>query len=323
MTYSLTVFKTPRWWEEQQRFVYDNKTHRRVDFESWDRFVKFLYKLSERPLEGKQHAELISPAIYEPGSTRGNKNVLAWAGWCAVDIDDWEFEGDLNVELNRRLARWNYVVYSTASSTIVKPKFRIVFQLDRHVLAAEIKHFWFALQSYLDDRGDKQCKDFSRMYYVPAQYTNANNFIFNNTGIPLAVDYILEAYPYSEKQSSASFLDRLPDAWKDQIIEHRKSALDNTSYYWSSYQDCPFVSKRLVADWTNIAGVDGTGRYRMIYKIMISIAGNAVKKGYPLTVDQLVDLIKQLDADTSRKYQTRQLDVEANNALEYAYKHAG
>jgi hypothetical protein len=61
----------------------------------------------------------------------------------------------------------------------------------------------------------------------------------------------------------------------------------------------------------------------MIYKIMIAIAGNAVKKGYPLTVNQLVDLIKQIDADTSRKYQHRPLEVEANNALEYAYKHAG
>ena len=323
MTYSLTVFKSPRWWEEQQRFVYDNKTHRRMDFESWERFSNFLYKLSERPLEGKQNAELISPAVYEAGTTRSNKNVLAWAGWCAVDIDDWVFEGDLKDELYSRIGRWNYVVYSTASSTIDRPKFRIVFQLDRDVPAGEIRHFWFALQSHLDDRGDKQCKDFCRMYYIPAQYVNANNFIFSNTGDPVAVDFLLAAYPYSEKQSSASFLDRLPDAWREQIIEHRKSALDNTSYYWTSYQDCPFLNKRLISDWTGIAGIDGTGRYRMIYKIMISIAGNAVKRGYPLTANQLVELIKQLDADTSRKYQNRALDIEANNALEYAYKHSG
>jgi hypothetical protein len=160
------------------------------------------------------------------------------------------------------------------------------------------------------------------MYYIPANYANANNFIFHSTGNPLAVDYLLEAYPYSEKQSSSSFLDRLPDAWREQIVEHRKSALDNTSYYWTSYQDCPFVSKKMINEWTSIAGVDGTGRYRMIYKIMIAIAGNAVKKGYPLTVNQLVDLIKQIDADTSRKYQNRPLEVEANNALEYAYRNA-
>jgi hypothetical protein len=274
-------------------------------------------------LEGKQNAELISPAVYEAGTTRSNKNVLAWAGWCAVDIDDWVFEGDLKDELRARIGRWAYVVYSTASSTSDKPKFRIVFQLDRDIQMAEIKHFWFALQSHLDDRGDKQCKDFSRMYYIPAKYASANNFIFTNDGDPLAVDFLLAAYPYSEKQSSASFLDRLPDTWRDQIIEHRKSALDNTSYYWTSYQDCPFLNKRLISDWNGIAGIDGSGRYRMIYKIMISIAGNAVRKGYPLTSNQLVELIKQLDADTSRKYQNRALDIEANNALEYAYKHSG
>lgn len=319
--YSLTVFKSPRWWEQEQRFVYDNKTHRRLDFESWDRFVKFLYKLSERPLEGKPNAELITPAIFEPGTTRANKNVLAWAGWCAVDIDDWTFEGDLKDELNRRLNRWNYVVYSTASSSLAKPKFRLVFELDRHVPVAEIKHFWFALQSYLDDKGDKQCKDFCRMYYVPATYANANNFIFDNRGMPLAVDYLLEAYPYNEKQTSANFLDRLPPEWQKQIVEHRKSALENNNYKWNNYRDCPFVNKKMIAEWNSIAHIDGTGRYRMIYKIMIAIAGNAVKRGYPLTSIQLVELIKQLDADTSRKYQHRALDVEANNALEYAYKH--
>ena len=43
-------------------------------------------------MEGKQNAELISPAVYEAGAKRRNQNVLAWAGWCAVDIDDWDFE---------------------------------------------------------------------------------------------------------------------------------------------------------------------------------------------------------------------------------------
>ena len=161
------------------------------------------------------------------------------------------------------------------------------------------------------------------MYYVPAQYANANNFIFSNVGIPLAVDYLLAAFSYSEKQSAASFIDRLPDAWKEQIIEHRKSALENTSYTWTSYRDCPFVNKKLLKDWMSIASVDGTGRYRMIYKLMISIAGQAITKGYPLTAEQLVQLIKELDADTSRKYQNRALDIEANNALEYAYKYSG
>lgn len=308
--YSMTIFKN----------MYDNQTHRRLDLESWDKFVKFLYKLSERPLKGKKDAELISPAIYQPETTRANKNVLAWAGWCAVDIDDWEFEGDLNAELKRRYSDWNFVVYSTASSTVAKPKFRLVFQLDRHIQTSDIKHFWFALQSYLDDRGDKQCKDLSRMYYIPADYANANNFIFHNSGAPLAVDYLLREYPYTEKKAGNSFLDKLPEEWQRQIIDHQKSSLENTNVYWSNYQDCPFISKKILSDWNSIAYTDGSGRYSMIYKIMISIAGNAIKEKYPITANQIVDLIKQIDNDTSRKYQHRALDTEANNALEYAYR---
>ena len=48
--FSLTVFKNQ----------FDNKTHRRMDFESFDALEKFLYKLSDRPLGGKKDAELIS-----------------------------------------------------------------------------------------------------------------------------------------------------------------------------------------------------------------------------------------------------------------------
>ena len=80
MMYSLTVFKSPRWWDKQQRYVYDNKTHRRIDIDGWDNFVKFFYKLSERELNTKQDAELISPAVFEPDTTRKNEHVIEWAG---------------------------------------------------------------------------------------------------------------------------------------------------------------------------------------------------------------------------------------------------
>ena len=318
--YSMTVFKSPRWWEKEQRYVYDNKTHRRLDFDSWERLEKFFYKLSERELNGKQEAELITPAVFKADSPRRNVNVLAWAGWCAVDVDDAEIEGDVNAFVSQLAGSWRYVCYSTASSKRDKPKFRLIFNLDRAIPMAEIKHFWFALQSHLDERGDKQCKDLCRMYYVPAQYSESYNFIFSGGTDPVSVDYLLARYPYVIGKSSQSFVDRLPDAWKEHVLEHRKSALDNTSVTWTDYNDCPFVNKQIVNEFKSISGVDGTGRYRMVYKIMISIAGNAIKNNYPITVDQLVELIRQLDRDTTRKYENRPLDIEANNAIEFAYR---
>ena len=139
--YSVTIFKPPRWWDEEQRYVYDNKTHRRMNFASWDSFVTFLRKLSERPLNGKQDAELISPAIFKPDSKRRNDNVLAWAGWAAVDVDDTEIDGSVDDYIRSRYGDWEYVVYSTASSSSEKPKFRIIFRLARHIQRDEIKHF--------------------------------------------------------------------------------------------------------------------------------------------------------------------------------------
>jgi hypothetical protein len=159
------------------------------------------------------------------------------------------------------------------------------------------------------------------MYYVPADYSNAYNFVFsNNGGKVINPDELMAKWEYSEKQNSKNFLDRLPDAWREQIIDYRKSKLDNTDYTWSSYTDCPFVNKKLLREYMSIANIDGTGRYRMIYRMMISIAGNAIEKKYPITAVQIVDLIKQIDKDTANIYENRPLETEANNALEYAYK---
>ena len=306
--YSMTIFKN----------MYDNKTHRRLDVESWDQLVDIFKKLSKRPLKGKKDAELISPAIFKDQTTRANKNVLAWAGWAAVDVDDYVFEGNLEDELRNRFGGWNYICYSTASSQRSQPKFRIIFQLDKHVSQTSIKHFWYALNSETGSLGDKQTKDLSRMYYVPANYTDAYNFFFVNSGSAVDTTSLLDKHPYEDK-SAKSFLDRLPEEWRKQIIEHRKSSLDNTDFHWHGYQDCPFWPKKLAADYMVISS---TGWYTKMYQIMIALAGNAIYNKYPITAKQIAELCKQFDLDTGNWYENRPLETEANNALEYAYKNS-
>jgi len=306
--YSLTIFKNQ----------YDNKTHRKIDFNTWDQFSKFLYKLSERPLGGKKDAELISPAIYENNTTRANKNVIAWESWCAVDVDDIEVEGSIEDYVRTRFRDWNFICYSTASSTNMAPKFRLVFPLVCRVEASRIKHFWFALNTEMEKIGDRQTKDLSRMYFIPASYSNAFNFIFSNTnGTAIDPDELMSKHKYNDKADSKDFLDRLPDAWKEQIIEYRKGKLENNDIVWSSYRDCPLWPQSLAAQYITISG---TGWYRQMYCIMIAIAGKAVEKGYPITASQIVELCRQFDTDNGKWYENRPMDVEANNALEYAYK---
>ena len=138
-----------------------------MDFSSYAQFEQLLFELSREKRPDKKSAPLISPAIYHKDTTRANDNVIGWAGWCAVDIDEHNFDDDIKKELIKHYGKWNYICYSTASSTKEHPKFRLVFPLSKDVSKDKIKHFWYALNKELGDVGDPQTKDLSRMYYVP------------------------------------------------------------------------------------------------------------------------------------------------------------
>lgn len=319
--FKLTVFKS----------IFDNKTDTRVDFETFEQFEKSLYYLST--LKGykakrgefvKNASPLISPAVYKPNSTRANANVIEWAGWAALDVDSHTFSGDLRDALAALYPNTYYICYSTASSTIDKPKFRLVFPLTRSVRCEEIKHFWYALNTEFGMVGDTQTKDLSRMYYVPAQYPKAHNFIFTHAADYLDVDALLLKHPFTAPSTSNSFMDRLPENMQKEIIKHRQTALQENSkkFEWTSYNDCPFVNTTLVREYKDISRIDGSGRYSMIYKIMTSIACNAIKKKYPITEYEIVNLVRALDRDTTNRYQKRPLNVEASRAIEFAYRNA-
>jgi hypothetical protein len=287
-----------------------------MSFETWDEFVSLLFMLSKKP-DTKATAPLISPATYEEGTTRSNKNVKLWGKWAAVDVDDIDITADeLRETLLERFGHWSFVCYSTASSTVDRPKFRLVFDLMEVVHKDIIPKFWYALNTELDSIGDRQTKDLSRMYYVPAEYDGAHNFIFRNAGRPIDVDYLVVKHPYKEKEGK-NFLDRLPDDLQKAVIEHRKGQMENTNYTWTSYRDCPFFPKRLAIEYKSISE---TGWYHKMYQIMVATAGSAIKKGYPITAREIAEMCRQLDIDTGNWYTSRPLEVEADRAVEYAYR---
>ena len=306
MKTSLTIFKN----------LFAVKTDQRMDFDSFDELEKLLYKLSDQPLASKKDAVLISPATYKPDTTRKNDNVVEWSGWCAVDVDDYEPEGELKDDLIRRFSTWRFTCYSTASSTRSNPKFRLVFPLTRAVEMERIRDFWYALQTELGDLGDRQTKDLSRMYYIPGKYADAYNFIFSNGGVSIDPDELIFKHPMPKKANLNNFFDRLPDEMQKQIIEYRKNKLD-ANYEWTSYRDCPFFPKKLEMEYRAISN---TGWYHKMYQIMVAIAGNAIKNKYPITVSEISKMCRELDGDTGNWYKNRPLDKEADRALEYVYK---
>ena len=307
MEISLTLFNS----------IFDNKTDKRMDLDSWEGFENLLYGLSAIEREGKKDAQLISPATYISGTTRANANVVDWGGWAAVDVDDHNFNGNLEDELRSRFGNYYYVCYSTASSKDDFPKFRLVFPLTAKIGQHQIKHFWFALNEELGRIGDGQTKDLSRMYYIPASYAGANNFIFTNrTGIWINPLELMNKYPMVEKQGK-TFLDRLPESIQKEVINHRKSKMENTGVTWQSYNDCPFVNKKIVDEYKAISG---TGWYHTMYRLMVSIAANAVRREYPITAHEVAVLCRELDSETGNWYKGRSFDVEADRAIEFVYK---
>ena len=310
--YQITIFKN----------TYDNKTHRQMTLGSWSVFTKFLTKLSQEPgvKGGNNSSALLSPALYLKDSTRSNRNVSGWSRWCAVDVDDHAYPNDISRVKETLIDQFHgldFVVYSTASSRDDMVKFRIVFRTDEPVARDNIKAFWHSLNTELGEIGDPQTKDLARMYYVPAVYPDANNFIFNHDGgNALNVSELMAKHPYVEKTGN-SFLDRLPPELQKAVIEHRKSQLTNINYNWVGYSDCPFWPKSLAAEYIQITG---TGWYHKMYQIMVAIAGRAVESGYPITATQIADMCKQFDSSTGNWYENRPLTVEADRALEYIYR---
>lgn len=319
--YELTLFRNQ----------FDNKTHRRTTFMNWMDFVVCLRDSYTKPGEkgGSNSSPLLTPAVFDVGTTRSNRSVLYWGSWCCVDVDDHNYPTtslvDLENALREDFGEYDYVVYNTASSRAPThpkddenyPKFRIVFRLDEQVEHDRIKAFWYALNTELGEIGDPQTKDLARMYYVPAQYPNAYSFFMvNSGGSPLNVSELIAKHPYHEKTGN-TFLDRLPPEMQKAVIEHRKNGLNNTDYRWTSYRDCPFWPKKLGAEYQTISG---TGWYSKIYAIMVAIAGNAYSRGYPITAKQIEELCREFDRDTGNWYQNRPLHVEADRALEYVYR---
>jgi hypothetical protein len=302
---SLTLFKS----------VFDNKTHKRIDCNSYAEFEKLLFDLADQPRKDKKSAPLISPATYKPDTTRANDNVIGWAGWCAVDVDEHVFDGELEKELLNAYGTWNHVVYSTASSTKEHPKFRIVFPLTDDIPKDKIKHFWFALNKELGDIGDPQTKDLSRMYYVPGQYQDAYNFIYNNFSATDMNPYdIMAKHDYVERVHT--LLDHLPKEIRRGVLAHRKNEMTNTTISWSNYKDCPFVNKKLVKEYNLISD---TGWYTKMYAIMVSIAGNAIRKKYPISAGEITTLCKEIDYENGNWYKSRPFDKEADRAIEFVY----
>ncbi len=308
MNYSLSIFKN----------VFDNKTHRRMDFSSFAELESLLFTLSKKKGQkgGRDSSPLISPAVFKSSTTRSNDNVLGWGSWCCIDVDD--FTGTIDAVLEP-LKQYYYVCYSTASSRKDKPKFRVVFPLTDMVPASRIKEFWHSINNLALGVVDAQTKDLCRMYYVPAQYPDADNFIFKNDGEFINPFSLMQQFPSHANSRKKKFIETLPKPLQKEVINYRKNQLDNV-VTWKSYRDCKFFPQTLGKEYITNAGVENGGNFFRLYRIMVAIAASAIKDSYPITSMEIVELCREIDADCGSIYKARNMESEAEHALNFALK---
>lgn len=317
--------------------MFDNKTHQVFTLKCFKDFERILKNLANqpgyKPKKGEyvvRSSKLITPAIFHEGTTRGNVNVKEFGGFIMLDIDEHSLgtSDDLRYSLSSMYPDLHFLVYSTSSSTFDHPKFRMIIPLTRIVPAKDLHHLVFVTGKVFGELIDPQTKDIARMYFVPGQYKDAHNFLFVQDGYKyFDVDALFEEYPFTEEaqaSSKSSFVDILNPTFKNRVIARRQvdHAIKsiNKIVTWSTYLDCPFVNQDLINQYKAIAFQDGSGRYKMIYKIMTSIAALAIKNNYPITPDEIILLIRQLDQDTANLYKRRKLNIEANRAIAWAYQ---
>ena len=306
--------------------LYDVKTERRIRKNSWNEFVKFLQDLSGLSYT-KKTAPLISPAVYKDGTTRSNKNVSAWAGWAALDIDAHPFDniGAVKWWMNEFHSEKTYLCYSTASSSQVKPKFRLVFPLTEWIDdSRKIQRFWMALNKEFAEIADQQTKDQSRMYFIPAQYAESdNNFFWSVKKNAINPDALIRKHNMESLQinSGPSFLDMLPEKMREEIISYREQQLKSSGkrYNWTDYRDCPFVKEEPLRNYREIALTGQEGRYRSLYNLMVSIARAAIMREYAITAHEIKDLVLEIDADIDSFYKNRKILPECERAIAFVY----
>jgi hypothetical protein len=309
MKYQLSTFTT----------IFEKTPYAIISFQDWNKLVNFFYSLSKKPGEKpnykkgiKKGVALITPAIFK-GDSRKNENVEHWAGWCALDIDD---NTNINIEeFLKKFSAYKYICYSTGSSTKENPKCRLIFPLTKYVPNEKIAHFWYAINKVLGDAADEQTKDFCRLFYIPAQYSNAYNFFYSNKeGKILDVEKLLDAIPYKTK-TSGNFISKFPVEIQRQILQHNFNNLRNTNISWTSYENCPFINKKMLQDYREITK---TGWYHKMYQLMVAIAGNAIAMEYPITAVEIEKLCKDIDKDTGMWYSKRPILIESQRAIDYA-----
>ena len=275
----------------------------------WAVFVDLMREQSKVVAEptrhGKERSLCVSPAIYLDGATRAKDAVAGW-DWFSADIDNKEGNrpGAMIEDIVDAMTAFDspFIIYTTASHQPEAQCFRLMFPLDRTVVAGEFDSVW---RSFASGFGcfDEQTKDISRLFIAPRSWEGRDNrFLSRTDGRPICVDSIVAAYPAPvEMRIDPTFL-----AMAREIGQRHRHSDDLTDL-----NNSPIISRRAVE--TAIAGAHG-GR---MFRFLCSVACSARQQGYALDEYDLRIIGAEMASRMGRRA-NGDLDHDVHNAIRYA-----
>ena len=167
---------------------------------SWEQLKELLSFHEENP--EKVSGALWSPVEYDPGTTRGNRNVR-FVEALVVDMDGEAFD-------HARLDGLEWFAYSTYSHRLDDPHYHLVLPLAEKVPASLWRVVWGELHDRIGLVGDPQTKDPARIFYLP-QHAPDQPFEFHEGhGVLLDSSFRLDVEPVINAVSPRSKQVRQP-----------------------------------------------------------------------------------------------------------------
>lgn len=269
---------------------------------SWSAFADYLEGQAKRPGIDKLKTLCVSPAIYPAGATRAKRNVEGWQ-WFGADIDakpGADIQPTIEGVAEKMFAQeCPFVIYTTSSHTPEYHRLRLMFPLDRMVMADEHAEVWASVAQWFGCL-DPATKDESRLFVAPRLWPGDPLFFRHDAGEPVCVDLIKMAHPVAipvraSRKLTSAFLDtsgmKTPDF--TQVSLHGD-----------------FVTPQSLG--TAMSGEKGT----RMFPFLVRTGLRALHKGFAITADDLASIGREFASSVGRD--TSDVDHDAENAHQSA-----
>jgi hypothetical protein len=261
---------------------------------TWDELIEVLFQSSFTPRyrADKTTSEVLGGFILRPGSTRRlTANIERMSEFICIDVDrsHWEYD-----DFKHYLRWFDFVAYSTASSTMDVKRWRVIVRLNREHTMEEHYSVWRYLYRMLLKDPDRACSDPAHIFFMPSDWTDGIREFHHHAGIPLAVEACTAIFP---PRPLLSVFDE---------VEPSRGFLEGSS----PPTDDPIITPHMVAKFRSEAP---GGRF---YRMLVRAAIRYKARDWRLDVDELAraaELVSNIDTLGNR----RRPKHEAKNAIGY------